>query len=234
MKWPWTPLQNLWQARRWPTHCAICNTWGPDVLCESCVGAFAQPRLRCKHCALPIQAGQRICADCQGQPAALDFCIASVSYDWPWPKVMVDFKFSAQPAWAQSLALLMRHTPGAELLLESCDAVVPIPVSAERLAERGFNQSVLLARHLANAKMQTQWLHRLRHTEAQSHLPRSERLHNLDQAFALDPTARASIQGQSIVLIDDVMTTGTTLRQAARLLRQAGARSVGALVFARA
>jgi predicted amidophosphoribosyltransferase len=74
----------------------------------------------------------------------------------------------------------------------------------------------------------------LRHTEAQSHLPRSERLHNLDQAFALEPTARASIQGQSIVLIDDVMTTGTTLRQAARLLRQAGARSVGALVFARA
>jgi len=146
----------------------------------------------------------------------------------------VDFKFSAQPAWATSLALLMRHTPGAELLLESCDAVVPIPVSAERLAERGFNQSVLLARHLANAKMQTQWLHRLRHTEAQSHLPRSERLHNLDQAFALEPTARASIQGQSIVLIDDVMTTGTTLRQAARLLRQAGARSVGALVFARA
>jgi ComF family protein len=234
MKWPWTQLQNLWRAQRWPTHCAICNSWGPDVLCETCVSTFAQPRLRCKHCALPVLTGQRICTDCQTDTPALDYCIASVSYDWPWPKVMVDFKFSAQPAWAKSLALLMRHTPGAELLLESCDVVVPIPVSGERLAERGFNQSVLLARHLAKDKMHTQWLQRLRHTEAQSHLPRQERLHNLDQAFALEPMARPSILGKRIVLIDDVMTTGTTLRQAAGLLRQAGAGSVSALVFARA
>ena len=234
MRWPWIPLQTLWQTRRWPTHCAICNNWGPDVLCETCVGTFAQPRLRCKHCALPVPAGQLICADCHSHTPVLDYCIASVSYDWPWPKVMVDFKFSAQPAWAPSLALLMRHTPGAELLLESCDVVVPIPVSDERLAERGFNQSALLARHLAKDKMQTQWLQRLRHTEAQSHLPRKERLHNLDQAFALEPMAQQAIQGQRVVLVDDVMTTGTTLRQAAGLLRQAGARSVSALVFARA
>lgn len=146
----------------------------------------------------------------------------------------MDFKFSAQPAWAQSLAWLMRHTPGAELLLESCDAVVPIPVSTERLAERGFNQSVLLARHLAKAKMQLQWLQRLRHTQAQSHLPRIERLHNLDQAFAIQPHGCTAIQGKRVVLVDDVMTTGTTLRQAAHLLRHAGAQSVSALVFARA
>lgn len=234
MKWPLSPPQTLWRTRRWPTHCAICNSWGLDVLCESCVETFALPRPRCRHCALPVQLGQRICPDCQSAPPPLDHCIASVSYDWPWPKVMVDFKFHARPAWAHSLALLMRHTPGAELLLESCDAVLPIPVSSTRLAERGFNQSALLARYLAADKMQNQWLQRLQHTEAQSHLSRDERLHNLDQAFALEPTAYPHIQGRQLVLIDDVMTTGTTLYQAAKLLRQAGAHTVSALVFARA
>ncbi len=230
----WHTFSDLWRRRSWPTHCAICNSWGPDVLCETCIATFAQPRPRCKHCALPLTFGQRVCETCLTQPPALDACVASVSYDWPWPKVMVDFKFSAQPAWAQSLALLMRHTPGAELLLESSDAVLPIPVSAQRLAERGFNQSALLARHLAGAACRTDWLLRPQHAQAQSHLTRAQRLHNLDQAFSLTPDARKQIPGGRMLLIDDVMTTGTTLRQAAQLLRQAGAQSVHALVFARA
>lgn len=147
---------------------------------------------------------------------------------------MVDFKFSAQPAWAQALAQLMRHAPGAELLMESCDVLLPIPVSGPRLAERGFNQSALLAQHLAPHKLNATCLQRRQHTEAQSHLSRAQRLHNLDQAFILDPDALHRIQGRHVLLIDDVMTTGTTLRQAAQLLRQVGAHSVHALVFARA
>lgn len=234
MKWPGSTLEILWRTLRLPTHCAICNSWGPDVLCESCIGAFAQPRPRCKHCALPVASGVRVCADCRTHAPELDVCIASVSYEWPWSNVMVDFKFSDQPAWARSLALLMRHTPGAELLLESCNVVLPIPLSAPRLTVRGYNQSALLAQHLAGHTSRPNWLLRHQHTEAQSHLTRAQRLHNLDHAFELAPDARHQVQGQRLLLIDDVMTTGTTLKQAAKVLRQAGAKSVHALVFARA
>lgn len=234
MKWPGLPLKTLWRRRGWPTHCAICNSWGVDVLCEACVASFAQPRTRCRHCALPIAPGVRVCTDCQSQTPLLDFCVASVNYAWPWSEVMVNFKFHAQPAWAHSLALLMRHTPGAELMLESCDVALPVPVSAERLTDRGYNQSALLSQQLAGHKSRPHWLIRSAHTQAQSKLTREQRLHNLDQAFSLSPDAVNNIAGKRLLLIDDVMTTGTTLRQAATVLKNAGAQSVHALVFARA
>ena len=129
-------------------------------------------------------------------------------------------------------------TPGAEDSIEAADWVLPIPLSAQRLAERGFNQAWELAQalHLQSrspAALHARLLLRLRHTEAQSRLPRQDRLANVRGAFLVDPLMARQVQGRQVVLIDDVMTSGASLASAAQALRQAGAASVRAIVVAR-
>jgi ComF family protein len=127
----------------------------------------------------------------------------------------------------------MRHAPWVEDAVAMADGILPIPLSAERLAERGYNQSLLLARELCAAKTQAELLLRTRHTPAQRTLPRAERLANLNGAFAIDPLRAAEIRGRRIVLVDDVMTSGASLHTAALALRAAGASHISAVVLAR-
>jgi ComF family protein len=106
-------------------------------------------------------------------------------------------------------------------------------LSAARLAERGFNQSLLLALQLSPSKTQSHLLLRTRHTQAQSQLNRQARLSNLLGAFAMSPLEAGAVRGQHILLIDDVMTSGATLNLVAQVLKQAGAQKVSALVLAK-
>ena len=108
-----------------------------------------------------------------------------------------------------------------------------MPLSAERLRERGFNQALELARHLAPHKTQAYLLLRTRHTVPQPTLNRAERLRNVQGAFALEPLRGSALRGQRVVLVDDVMTSGASLFAAAAVLRQAGAVHVTGLVVAR-
>ncbi|WP_119966614.1 phosphoribosyltransferase family protein [Simplicispira lacusdiani] len=226
-----TGLQAL--AARLPSQCAVCHAWPAQRVCEACAARFAQPRARCTRCALPLPAGQACCGACLRHPPPLDACVAAVDYGYPWAGILADFKFRGDPGWAGTLVTLLRSTPWAEPLLEAADTVLPVPLSRQRLCERGFNQSLLLARHLAPRKTDANLLLRLHDTPAQHGLPRARRLRNLRGAFAVEPLRAARVQGRSVVLVDDVMTTGATLHAAAAALRQAGARQVSALVVAR-
>jgi ComF family protein len=143
------------------------------------------------------------------------------------------YKFQQQAGWAEPLATLMLSTPWAEDTLDAADWVLPIPLSAQRLSERGFNQAWLLARQLSPHKADAHLLLRTRDTPSQRTLPRAERLANLVGAFAVEPLRAAQLRGKKVVLIDDVMTSGASLHTAARVLRQAGAAQVSALVLAR-
>jgi ComF family protein len=143
------------------------------------------------------------------------------------------YKFQQQPGWAQPLASLMHSTPWAEDMLDAADWVLPIPLSAQRLAERGYNQSWLLANQLSPQKADPHLLLRTRDTASQRTLPRTERLANLVGAFAVEPLRAAQLRGKRVVLIDDVMTSGASLHTAARVLRAAGTAQVSALVLAR-
>ena len=126
-----------------------------------------------------------------------------------------------------------RSAPFADDALLQADVLIPIPLSKQRLSQRGFNQSLILAHHLSRAKTQSQTLLRMIDTPPQSSLKRSQRLTNLADAFAVAPLMALPLRGQNILLIDDVLTSGATLNFAARVLKQAGAAHVGALVLAK-
>ena len=143
------------------------------------------------------------------------------------------FKFQNDPAWAFALALLIQSAPGVEDALDQVDVILPMPLSAKRLAERGFNQALLLAKALNAQKTQAFTLLKMKHTPLQSSLKRSERLDNLVGALAVAPFKVASLRGQHVLLVDDVMTSGASLNTAAQVLKQAGAQSVKGVVFAR-
>jgi ComF family protein len=216
-----------------PSQCAVCRAWPSQPLCEGCVTRFAQPVPRCRTCALAVPAGLARCGDCIVSPPPLDACVAAVHYEYPWSGCIAQFKFSAQPGWASSLASLLRATPWAEPAVEDASLVLPIPLSAARLRQRGFNQALELARRIAPRKVEAGLLLRIRETPMQSALPRAARLANMEGVFAVDPLRAARLAGQRVVLVDDVMTSGATLRAAAKAVKAAGASHVTALVLAR-
>lgn len=164
---------------------------------------------------------------------ALNACLTAVDYGYPWVDALAEFKFRADPGWAPALATLLRSTPWVEPALEDADWLVPIPLSSERMRERGFNQSALLAWHLSPEKTNTSLLLRVRSTTAQSSLSREQRWRNMEGVFAAEPSRTHQLNGRHVVLVDDVMTTGATLHAAAKALRQAGARRITAVVVAR-
>ena len=151
------------------------------------------------------------------------------------------FKFGEQPGWAAFFAgLLLAQDDVAGVLdaLGPCDWLLPMPLSPERLAQRGFNQAWELAKALAAAsatsgRADARLLLRIENTQPQSQLARTDRLRNVAGAFAVDPLRAHALAGRRVVLVDDVMTSGASVFSAASTLRQAGATHVCALVFAR-
>ena len=216
-----------------PSQCAMCHAWPARRVCDACVARFTVPQRRCTTCALPLAADVPQCGACLRHPPPLDGCIAGVDYGYPWAQAITQFKFHGDPGWAAALAALLRSTPATALALQAADWVLPVPLSPQRLRERGFNQALLLARQLAPGKTSASLLLRIHHTGAQSHLARPQRLRNLHGAFATEPLHRAQLQGKRVVLIDDVMTTGATLHTAAQALRQAGVQHLTGMVVAR-
>lgn len=234
---PWLSqgLAQLQQAL--PSQCAICGRWPGQRICGDCATRWAGEQPRCRHCALPLAGGATECGACVRIPPAFDAAWAAADYGYPWSLLLAQLKFQQDPGAALALAQLLARTPGVAAALASARCIVPVPLSAERLRERGFNQAALLARALArlpNAPCcASQLLLRTRHTPAQSGLQRAQRLRNLGGAFEVPAQRAAHIAGQRVVLVDDIMTTGATLNAAAQALRLAGATHICAMVVAR-
>jgi ComF family protein len=197
------------------------------------VAAFAQPVARCNTCALPVVQGVRQCGACVVNPPPLDACLAALPYAYPWSTLIADFKFHQRPGWAASFAALLRAAPWVEPALDAADLLLPMPLSTERLRERGYNQAHVLARALDAPKVVHGLLLRVRDTPPQRTLPRSERLRAVHDAFAIDPLLSHCLKDRCVVVLDDVMTSGASLHAAARVLRAAGAAHITALVLAR-
>jgi ComF family protein len=163
----------------------------------------------------------------------LDACYCAVDYQYPWSQCVSGLKYAQHSHLARPMAELMQCAPHVELCLEQADWVIPVPVSRQRLNERGFNQSSELARHLSRRKTQHHGLIRQAAEAHQVGASRQQRLSNLHQAFCIASQFQPLIKDRRITLIDDVLTTGATLNEAARTLKVAGAVHVSAIVFAR-
>ena len=157
-------------------------------------------------------------------------------YAFPWNSLIGDFKFRCDVALAtllaERLATVLAQTPSGT----DVDLVLPVPLSAQRLQHRGFNQAWELAKRLARRfglQTDAHLLQRPVDTAHQVELSLQDRARNLQGAFMVDPLARPRLVGQRVALVDDVMTTGATFRAAAGALVQAGASSVDVWAVAR-
>lgn len=161
-------------------------------------------------------------------------CFAALPYVEPWRSLITSFKFHGEASLARVLGRYLRSEAQSQGLLNQIDLVLPVPLSRERLRERGFNQSLLLARELKHPGLLPDGLIRLRHTAAQASMPRHERLQNLTHAMACNPRHVPQLSTRRVLLVDDVMTTGSTLTACCLALRSAGVRDIQVLVLARA
>ena len=229
-----------------PSLCAVCHDWAAARVCQRCLQRHTVARPRCESCAAPVPHGVAQCGHClvaaRTGAATLDATIAAVDYGFPWSSLIQSLKFhqalDLSETFAQHLVraiVAAQQTPRRQAL-GLPTLVLPIPLSTQRLQERGYNQAWELARRVAGAlriPAQAQGLLRIKDTGHQLALPLAAREANVRGALLLNPDARPWVQGQEIAVVDDVMTTGATLREAARALKAGGALSVQAWVLAR-
>jgi ComF family protein len=219
----------------WPSQCALCHGWGWGRLCEACLARHARVVHRCRRCALHLVTTSPVCGRCLNLPPSHDAALAALDYGPPWDGLLARFKFHAgldlRDALAERLLAAWQQAgqPAPGLLL-------PVPLGSQRLRERGYNQAWELVRWLArrlDAPASATLLLRVRETPRQMALPLDERAANVRGAFAVEPLQRSLLQGREVTVVDDVMTTGATFEEIARVLRTAGAARVQVWALAR-
>lgn len=205
--------------------------------CEACRAELQQRTMGfCPRCALvfgiPSEPATQ-CLQCRLAPPPWENTFFYGPYEGRLKSLVLRFKFQAQLGLGEVLHALLRQSlayreaPGHDL-------IVPVPLHPRRLRQRGFNQSLELARGISGGRfgrLEPRAVIRVRDTPPQHTLPRSDRLHNLSGAFLANPDL---IQGRSVLLVDDILTTGATVKAASRELLRRGAARVNLLVLARA
>ena len=201
-------------------------------MCLGCLNDLAFNTNACPSCAMP-NAASRTCADCLSQPwLFVDHTWALFQYRYPINHLIQNMKFKQGIDVASSLGRVLGELPlyvGAPLP----DCIIPIPLHSSRLVSRGYNQSVELARPLSKQlgiRLDITSCKRVRATKPQSELPAKKRKKNVRDAFSVS----AGISYSHVLLVDDVITTGSTVNELARILHLAGVSRIDVLACARA
>jgi ComF family protein len=207
--------------------------------CRSGLAAVDPPLCTCCGVMFPGRSGEdRLCGRCQTSPPAFRMARASAVYARSMADVIRRFKYGGRTQLAAPLGELMAATFVRYWRGETIDLVLPVPLHRRRLASRGFNQALLLARRLCRhpevppMSMAADLLLRRRETPSQTGLPLAERRDNVQDAFGVREARR--VAGRSLLLVDDVLTTGATVGECARVLMGCGAARVDVLAAARA
>ncbi len=221
-----------------PCACVHCDRELPDgILCTVCWSRLpVLPFPRCDRCGHPRRAG--VCAYCRLLPP---YVRAVRSVCWmpdPVASAAVHaLKYDGWVAIAKPMAARMARVGFPIDVVQERTALVPVPLGALRMRERGYNQASELAWELARLWRMPCWddvVRRGRHTETQTRLTPSERSTNVHHAFQVDVAARHRLDGAHLILVDDVLTTGSTLNAVAGALFDAGARIISYVTFGRA
>ena len=219
-------------ARWFRVRCPICGIGAVDpVVCAGCSADFLDAdKHRCTRCAIPLPGSASVCGACLHRPPHFDATVTLADYATPIDGLVLALKFGHRldlaPVLGALLAERLRPFTEPDVLF------VPVPLSFERLAERGFNQALEIARAAAwplNARVEANAVVRVRHAAPQATLSLDARKRNIRGAFVV----RRDVQRQALIVVDDVMTSGSTLDELARVLKAAGAARVTNLVVAR-
>lgn len=219
-----------------PPTCVLCGAPGAGGrdLCAGCAGALPYNRHACPRCALPVAtppAADTLCGHCQRRPPPFGRALAALRYETPIPTLMGGIKFHGRLNHGRLLGQLLAdavqdHPPPMPQVL------IPVPLHPARLASRGFNQSLEIARVVARAldlPVDARCCRRVLHTAPQTGLDEWARRRNIRGAFA----AQTPLPWRRVVILDDVVTTGSTVSELALVLRRAGAESVEVWAVAR-
>lgn len=229
-------LIHLWQACRHfvlPLRCLLCGAAGADGLdlCADCNAELPRNRLCCARCALPLAAAAALCGECVRQAPPWDAAWVPFRYGWPLDRLESRYKFGADLAAGRVLSTLWQREP---CLVELPQLLLTVPLHPGRLRQRGYNQSLELARPLARrlgVPLRHDLLQRIRATEAQTELDATSRRRNVRGAFGLKA---GSTLPAHVAVLDDVMTTGATVAECTQVLRRVGVSRVDVWALARA
>ena len=222
-----TPSLKRLRDRALPQSCFFCGDSSDETVCAPCVADL--PRLAeqvCPRCQLDAANGE-VCGRCLKKPPVWERLIAEWRYEFPLDKAMISAKYHHAFAIYRWAAVQRDAWPFA-----ANATLIPVPLAELRLQSRGYNQAQLIAEEMAKRfalKVDADAAIRIRETDIQQRLNWIERRQNVRSAFV----ATRSFAGESVVLIDDVLTTGATLNSLARALLDAGAARVDAFVLAR-
>lgn len=214
-----------------PARCILCTAAsGTSGLCAACYAdlPWLSPTTHCPVCALATLQGE-VCGECLRNPPAFYQTTAALPYRWPIDQLVQALKYQSDIALARPLGSWLGH---AVVESEKPDCLIAMPLHTQRQQERGFNQSVLLARQvhtITGIPLRLDIAQRCRYTQPQAQLPWRDRHKLIRGAFAVDQ----DLTGLHIAIVDDVMTTGASLNELARTLVSAGARRVDCWVLAR-
>lgn len=236
-----------WLDWLYPPRCRACRgrIAGSDAqcFCAACL-AHVQPvgHPMCNRCGRPYPdaAGDdHLCGVCLDHPPRFAAARAWACYpredDHPLRAVVQKFKYGRKVSLGKPLGRLIAHGCAEFLAAVPADLIVPVPLHPKRLRWRGFNQSLILGQAVSRAyamPIDPFVLQRRRETAAQTQLAEDERRRNVRGAFALNP--ERSVEGRCVLLIDDVYTSGATVNECSRTLKQGGAKEVYVLTLARA
>lgn len=225
----------------WPARCPICRASilpTDEGLCQSCwqdlAGAVSADY--CRRCGRDVSVYgivQGRCGHCQDLQFEYDTVIRVGSYESTLRSMILSLKFSEKTEWVAPLATMLRQAITTGRLYEQIDMLIPVPLHWRRRIKRGFNQSYLLAQKLKLPQTPVSTdLVRVRHTKQQWDLNSAQRRRNVKGAFAV--RKGHPFTGKTVALVDDITTSGATLAECARTLKQGGAQKVVAVVLATA
>ena len=216
-----------------PSHCLLCGARGQGALslCTACEAEAPRNLKCCARCALPLDAPASLCGRCIRRAPPWDRAWVPFRYEWPLAQLESRFKFGGDLAAGRTLSLLWlaSQPPG-----EVPKALVPVPLHRTRLRRRGYNQALELAKPLAKhfaVPLLHDALRRTRATDAQTELTAVQRRRNVRGAFEANFSRALP---EHVAVLDDVFTTGATLAECVRVLKQAGVARVDVWALARA
>ncbi|MBW2610187.1 MAG: ComF family protein [Deltaproteobacteria bacterium] len=231
----------------YPPRCHICQSFladdynnnGTRPICQDCLNNFSGIESPfCPVCGTPFESMEEedhLCEACLRKRPFYDIIAAPYLYEGGIMEAIHLLKYAGKTHLVESLGPLLASFALEKLDMTDGCLIMPVPLHPKRLRERGFNQSLLLARVLAtllDVELDFLSLRRIRYTQPQTGLKTDERRKNVSRAFEL--TEKIKWKGKTVILVDDVATTGNTLNECARVLKRAGCAKVFCLVLARA